>query len=170
MISLSKLDSVVVSLLYLNLRMLKSSYLLIFLSKPFFRVYLIYVHILWCILFVTMVLKSLYTELLKPASNKQELTNWENILITKYKDYIINFEIPPADHLSKKLILNPVESSRSAPIRSSNQSHGLTMRTHSLKALSSSTADEGHSAGWKLRYSSLFCIFSLLRCLRAVAR
>ena len=35
---------------------------------------------------------------------------------------------------------------------------------------SSSTADEGRSAGWKLRYSSLFCIFSLLQCLRAVAR
>ena len=38
------------------------------------------------------------------------------------------------------------------------------------KRESSSTADEGHSARWKLRYSSIFCIFSLLRCLRAVAR
>ena len=35
--------------------------------------------------------------LLKQASNKQ-LTNWENILITKNKDRIINFEILPADH------------------------------------------------------------------------
>ena len=53
--------------------------------------------------------------LLKQAANKQELTNWENILITKNKDHIINFEIPPADHL------NPVEGSRSAPTRISNQ-------------------------------------------------
>ena len=29
--------------------------------------------------------------LLKQASNKQELTNWENILIIKYNDHIINF-------------------------------------------------------------------------------
>ena len=49
--------------------------------------------------------------LLKQTSNKQELTNWENILITKNKDFIINFEIPPADHLTKKFILNPLEGS-----------------------------------------------------------
>ena len=51
--------------------------------------------------------------LLKQSPNKQELTNWENILITKNKDRIINFEIAPADHLTTKVILNPVESSRS---------------------------------------------------------
>jgi hypothetical protein len=59
--------------------------------------------------------------LLKQAPNKQELTNWENILITKNNDCIIDFEIPPADHLTKKFILNPVEGRRSAPTRSSNQ-------------------------------------------------
>ena len=42
--------------------------------------------------------------LLKQAANKQELTNWENIHITKNKDYVINFEIPPADHLTKKFM------------------------------------------------------------------
>ena len=52
--------------------------------------------------------------LLKQASNKQKLTNSENIFITKNKDRIINFEIPPADPLTKKFILNPVEGSRSA--------------------------------------------------------
>ena len=36
------------------------------------------------------------------AISKQELTNWENTLITKNKDHIINFEIPPADHLTRK--------------------------------------------------------------------
>ena len=58
--------------------------------------------------------------LLKQVSIKQELTNWENILITKNKDCTINFEIPPADHLTK-FFLNPVEGSRSAPTGSSNQ-------------------------------------------------
>ena len=38
------------------------------------------------------------TVLLMQASNKQELTNWENILITKNKDRVINFKIPPADN------------------------------------------------------------------------
>ena len=47
--------------------------------------------------------------LLKQASNKQELTNWENILITKNKDCIINFEILPADYLTREFILNPAE-------------------------------------------------------------
>jgi hypothetical protein len=60
--------------------------------------------------------------LLKQTSNKQELTNWENIIITKNKDCIINFEILPTDHLTRKFILNPVESSRSSPTRSSNPS------------------------------------------------
>ena len=63
--------------------------------------------------------------LLKQAANKQELTNWENIHITKNKDRVINFEIPPADHLTKKFILNPIEGSRSAPTRSSNQNQSV---------------------------------------------
>ena len=69
--------------------------------------------------------------LLKQASNTEELTNWGNILIIKNKDFIINFEIPPADHLTKKYILNPVEDSRSASTRVGN---GLTMKTMSLEA------------------------------------
>ena len=64
--------------------------------------------------------------LLKQTSNKQELTNWENILITKRKDCIMNFEILPADHLTKKFNLKPVEGSRSAPTRTPNQ-HQLVM-------------------------------------------
>ena len=47
--------------------------------------------------------------LLKQSSYKQKLTNWKNILITKNKDQIINFEILPADHLTKNFILNPVD-------------------------------------------------------------
>ena len=37
--------------------------------------------------------------------------------MTKNKNQITNFEIPPADHLTKKFILNPVEGCRSAPTR-----------------------------------------------------
>ena len=55
----------------------------------------------------------------KPVLLKQT-SNWENSLITKNKDRITNFEILPADHLTKKF-LNPLEGSRSAPTRSSNQ-------------------------------------------------
>ena len=70
--------------------------------------------------------------LLKQTLNKQKLTNWENILIIKNKDCVINFEIPPADHLTKKFISSPVAGSRSAPTRIPNQHfHGLTMRTRS---------------------------------------
>ena len=46
--------------------------------------------------------------------------NTNYILITKNKDRILNFEIPPTDHLTKKFILNPLEGHRSAPTRSSN--------------------------------------------------
>ena len=55
---------------------------------------------------------------LKQEPNKQEL-NWENIIITINK-YLIHFESLPACHLNKKFILNPVESSRSAPARNLN--------------------------------------------------
>ena len=61
--------------------------------------------------------------LLKQASNKQELTNRKNTIITNSKDCVINFEILPADHLTKKFNLNPVEDSRLAPTNSNqNQS------------------------------------------------
>ena len=44
--------------------------------------------------------------LLKLGSNKKELTIWEKILIARNKGPIINFDIPQADYLTKKLILN----------------------------------------------------------------
>ena len=58
--------------------------------------------------------------LLNQASNKKRI-NWKNILITKNKDCFINLKIPPADHLTKKFILNPVEGSRSAPTKIPHQ-------------------------------------------------
>ena len=41
--------------------------------------------------------------------------------MTKTKDCVINFEILPVDHLTKKLILNAVEGSRSASTRIPSQ-------------------------------------------------
>ena len=63
--------------------------------------------------------------LLKHVSNKQELTNWENMLITKNKNGIINFEISPADHLTRKFTLNPVEGSISAPTGNMNSQQAV---------------------------------------------
>ena len=79
--------------------------------------------------------KNMQWIILKQAANKQELTNWKNILITKNKNCIINFEILPADHLTKQFILNPVEGSRSKNFKPESVTHGLTVRTRSLKAL-----------------------------------
>ena len=62
--------------------------------------------------------------LLKLAANKQEFTNWENALITKNKDHIINSEIPPVDHISR-FILKPIEGSRSVPTRNLNSEQSV---------------------------------------------
>ena len=40
---------------------------------------------------------------IKKNLKKHEFTNWENILITKNKDCIMNFEIPPANYLTRSL-------------------------------------------------------------------
>ena len=63
----------------------------------------------------------------------KNLTNWEYIVIRrkKTKKHILNFEVPPVDHLARKFILISVEGSRSAPTRNLN---GFTMKTMSLKA------------------------------------
>ena len=49
-------------------------------------------------------------KLLKGVINKNKLTTWENILIWKNKDRVMNFEIPPVDNLIKKFIIPPPES------------------------------------------------------------
>ena len=41
------------------------------------------------------------------------------------KNHIVNVEISPVDHLTKKFILNPIEGSRSAPTRSSNENQSV---------------------------------------------
>ena len=74
--------------------------------------------------------------LLKQASNKQKI-NWKNYPYNKKQNHMINFEIPPADYLTKKFILNPVEGSRSAissykKFKPKSVVHGFTMRKCSL--------------------------------------
>jgi hypothetical protein len=63
--------------------------------------------------------------LLKQASPKQGLKNWENILITKNKDRMKHFEIPPVVHLTRKFVLNPGEGSTSAPKRLLNSQQSI---------------------------------------------
>ena len=71
--------------------------------------------------------------LLKQASNKQELTHQENIFITKNKDCIIHFEIPLADHLTRKFILNPERAADQLLQKKKSKlitvSHTLIMKT-----------------------------------------
>ena len=50
------------------------------------------------------------TSPIKATANKQELTSWENTLITKNKDRIINFEISPADQLLQEFQTNTSRS------------------------------------------------------------
>ena len=52
-------------------------------------------------------------KLLRSVSNKNEMTMWENLLILKNKDQVMNFEISPCDVLSKKFILQPPDGGMS---------------------------------------------------------
>ena len=42
---------------------------------------------------------------------------WENLLILKNMDQVMNFEIPPCDVLSKKFILQPPDGGIPTPSR-----------------------------------------------------
>ena len=46
----------------------------------------------------------------KQVNNKIEMETWENIFILKNKGWALNFEIPPADILIKKFILQTPEA------------------------------------------------------------
>ena len=37
------------------------------------------------------------------------MTTWENLLILKNKEQVMNFEIPPCDVLTKKFVIKPTE-------------------------------------------------------------
>ena len=49
--------------------------------------------------------------------NKQESTNWENILKAKNKDLIVSFEILPTAYLTKNFFLYSVGGNRWATIK-----------------------------------------------------
>ena len=42
------------------------------------------------------------------------MTMWENLLILKNKERVMNFEIPPCDVLTKKFVIKPTESVQTA--------------------------------------------------------
>ena len=54
-------------------------------------------------------------KLSRSVSNKNEMTMWENLLILKNKDQVMNFQIPPCDVLSKKFVLQPPDGGMSTP-------------------------------------------------------
>ena len=51
----------------------------------------------------------------------EKIIKWQAVNYNKKQRAHYKFWNPPADHLTKKFILNPVEGSRSAPTRSWNQ-------------------------------------------------
>ena len=48
-------------------------------------------------------------ELLKNLTGRREMTMWENLLILKNKERVMNFEIPSCDVLTKKFLIKPTE-------------------------------------------------------------
>ena len=40
------------------------------------------------------------------------MTMWENLLILKNKEHVMNFEIPPCDVLTRKFVIKPTEGAR----------------------------------------------------------
>ena len=63
--------------------------------------------------------------LLKETLNKQILTNWENILIAKPKDFVLNFEIQPENYLTKEIILTV--KGRISALTKNKQLHQLVL-------------------------------------------
>ena len=62
---------------------------------------------------------------MEKGSNKTILTDWENIHITKNKDFIINFEVVPTYDLTRMLVLKPVEGSRSDLSKNKNSQQSI---------------------------------------------
>ena len=40
------------------------------------------------------------------------MTMWENLLILKNKERVMNFEIPPCDVLTRRFVIKPTEGAR----------------------------------------------------------
>ena len=40
------------------------------------------------------------------------MTMWENLLILKNKERVMNFEIPPCDILTRRFVIKPTEGAR----------------------------------------------------------
>ena len=59
------------------------------------------------------------------SSVKASIKQTGKISFNKKQDRNTNLEILPADHLTKKFLLNPEEGSRSAPTISSNQNQSV---------------------------------------------
>ena len=51
-------------------------------------------------------------KLLKNLTGRSEMTVWENLLILKNKERVMNFEIPPCDVLTRRFVIKPTEGAR----------------------------------------------------------
>ena len=51
---------------------------------------------------------------MKNLTGRSEMTMWENLLILKNKERVMNFEIPPCDVLTKKFVIKPIEGVQAA--------------------------------------------------------
>ena len=49
---------------------------------------------------------------MKNLTGRSEITMWENLLILKNKERVMNFEIPPCDVLTRRFVIRPTESAR----------------------------------------------------------
>ena len=54
----------------------------------------------------------LLPKLLKNLTGRSEMTTWENLLILKNKERVMNFEIPPCDVLTRRFVIKPTEGAR----------------------------------------------------------
>ena len=55
------------------------------------------------------VISLLPVKLLKNLTGRSEMTMWENLLISKNKERVMNFEILPCDFLTKNFVIKPTE-------------------------------------------------------------
>ena len=51
---------------------------------------------------------------LKNLTERSEMTMWENLLILKNKEQVMNFEIPPCNIFTKKFVIKPTEGVQTA--------------------------------------------------------
>ena len=55
-------------------------------------------------------------KLLKNLTGRSEMIMWENLLILKTKEQVMNFEILPCDVLTRRFVTKPIEGVRTTTV------------------------------------------------------